>query len=118
MLSLFILAAKDHVGCVICKVGQVILHLAKFLLHGSQRDFGFLPLLLAVVEDGRHVLPEVGCRHLDSNNGGEAAVESDVNDLEQAFAEFGSWFCQKNSSRLAKVVTLGSYSTCGYNFNH
>ena len=40
------------------------------------------------------------------------------NDLEQAFAEFGSWFCQKNSSRLAKVVTLGSYSTFGCNFIH
>ena len=33
-------------------------------------------------------------------------------DLEQAFAEFGSWFCQKKTRSLAKVTTLGSYSTC------
>ena len=102
------------------------MHLPKFLLPGCQRGFGVLPLLLAVVEDGRHVLPEVGRRQDDDSNDddddggeGEGAIESDNEnddkDLEQAFAEFGSWFCQKNSSRLAKVVTLGSYSTCGTN---
>ena len=97
------------------------MHLPKFLLPGCQRGFGFLPLLIAVVEDGRHVLPEVGCRQDGGGHGsgGEGAVESDNEnddkDLEQAFAEFGSWFFQKNSSRLPKVVTLESYSTCGTN---
>ena len=64
-----------------------------------------------MVEDGGHVLPKVG--RLKDDDGGEdgEVAENDDNDLEQAFAEFGSWFCQKNSSRLPKVVTLGSYST-------
>ena len=35
------------------------MHLPKFLLPGCQRGFGFFLLLLAVVEDGRHVLPEL-----------------------------------------------------------
>ena len=105
------------------------MHLPKFLLPGCQRGFGFLPLLLAVVEDGWHVLPEVGRRQDgDSNDGGEGRRQdggdgggaesdhaNDDKDLEQAFAEFGSWFFQKNSSRLPKVVTLESYSTCGTN---
>ena len=44
--------------------------------------------------------------HHDGHHGGTDR------DLEQAFAEFGSWFCQKKTRSLAKVTTLGSYSTC------
>ena len=49
----------------------------------------------------------------DGDDGGGDGDEGDnTKHLEQAFAEFGSWFIQKNSSRRPKVVTLGSYSTC------
>ena len=54
------------------------MHLAKFLPPGCQRGLGFLLLLLVVVEDGRHVLPEVGCRQDDDGD--------DINDLCR-------WFC-------------------------
>ena len=39
-----------------------------FLPPGCQRRLSFLLLLLAVVEDGRHVLPEVGCRQDDDGD--------------------------------------------------
>ena len=39
-----------------------------FLPPGCQRGLSLLPLLLAVVEDGRHVLPEVGCRQDDDGD--------------------------------------------------
>ena len=51
--------------------------------------------------------------HHDGHHGGTDR------DLEQAFAEFGSWFCQKKTRSLAKVTTLGSYSTCaGLDMSH
>ena len=49
--------------------------------------------------------------HIESGHHDGHDVGSD-RDLEQAFAEFGSWFCQKKTRSLAKVTTLGSYSTC------
>ena len=97
-----------------CCFPRYKLNLAKFQ-PGSQRGLRLPLLLLVVVEDGRHVLP-VG-RHGGHDDHHESGQHDghDVGtdrDLEQAFAEFGSWFCQKKTRSLAKVTTLGSYSTC------
>ena len=92
------------------------MNLAKFQ-PGSQRGLRLPLLLLVVVEDGRHVLP-VGHHggHDDHHESGQHDGHDfgTDRDLEQAFAEFGSWFCQKKTRSLAKVTTLGSYSTCVY----
>ena len=50
------------------------------------------------------------CNH-DNDDGDDGDNGDNTKHLEQAFAEFGSWFIQKNSSRRPKVVTSGSYST-------